>query len=1040
MRSYSPLSNDQTNQDYTLGKQWTGLGSDALASNPNNWTGTAVPISSDVVRFDGTNALKGCVWDISTATRIGRIELKAAFSSSVVMSVDAAFGGITIEAGEFLAGGHELRISKDFNQSGGRFRAGTGGFAVWESTALQTISMVKTSLGAGRYDNYFANFRVQSSSSVRANTDLIIDESFNITTGRFEAMSGTHTLTGGTQSGVGGSFVWDDSNGSFIYSTGTILFASEASGAYSIRQGGSNGFFNLSGSGSSVLTAVTNITVNGAFSLGGSGSSVSFNSGNGFVHTFNGAAAIGPASTSGSATFLLGSSTANFIGSVVVGTATLSVQAGLVNVKGSSLTLTAQGKLQVPSSSSGRFVFWNNTMFQSSAGTLLLQGTSLFTSSASAVTRYGVDMNGTVNIQNTATFDSMNVNGFRMGIGAIPTNLKSMDFRNGPTGGAALNFNPVTVANVTVDSPSFDVTISTNVRAILDTNVVASSDIDVIDSTGAHTGPSFEYDPIAIVNWGTIGTPGGLTGAALGVSSITWSWSIVNHPLSFTVFSSTGGAMSPSLAQNTTSWAETGLQTNTAYARFVRAFTDVASVDSSTVTKYSAATLPSGLSGSVMGISSITISWALNGNPAPTVFHLERSTNDVTYTEITSGTIASVVPYIDTNLTPEKLYYYRVKAENGDGVFVPGSLKISTSTLPVPPPSIQSITPNSAANLGKVAFSFTGGSIQSGALLRLRKSGSATQSPTTSAFVSENAMTGTFDMTGLAAGTWDVEIENPDGKISSTGGGLLTVTNAPSAGAVTIQAYGTSAGVTFATTDGAASFTLPAGALPDARLYVSVDPSGTPLRVTPSTIDHANGALSGFVLIPGTSIEVLAYTSQGLYGIGFSSPVTLRLNYPDVNHDGIVDSVSVRADTLRLGTLNEANGTWEMITGASIDKSTNRVSMPLSHFSVYALFGSLASPTLADAKVYPSPWLVGSEGKFDAEAVRIANLTESGQVRIYTLGMEFVREMSFSLADAGSISWDGKNKDGQNVKSGVYLIHLESSSGETKTLKVGIER
>ncbi|MCG3204747.1 MAG: hypothetical protein KCHDKBKB_01463 [Elusimicrobia bacterium] len=1038
-KSTGTIAGDVSNFNFTYGKQWSGAGLDALASNPSNWTAGIAPITNDLVRFDGTNSSKGCVWDLNTFME--RIELKVGYSSSVVVVTDMFLGHVTIEAGEFLMGAYEITIGKNFSHTGGRFRSSTGGTIFWTGTSLQTVAMTPTSLGSGLFDSYFHNFRVQSSSTVRATADLIVDGTFNISSGRFESMGGTHTFTGGTQSGVGGTFNWDISAGDFAPSLGQILFDSRANGTYQVRSGSANAILNLSGAGNVALVFLSSITVNGNLSLGGSGSALTSDWGSGFTHNVVGSALIGPASNSGSPTITLGASTINFFNGVVIGTATMSVQSGLINVRSSTLNVTGQGNLIVPTGQTGTFVFWNNTHLQLSGGTLLVQGPSIFTSSASGVTRFSTDMSGTVNIQTTTVLGSMNAHGFRLGVGAVPVNLKGLDFVSGPTGGAAINFDPVTQSNVTLDSPRFDVSFSTNVRAIINPSVLAAADIDVIDSTGSKTGPSYEYDPDGIVNWGTLGVPTNFSGTTLGVSSITWSWSKVNHPLGFVVKSSTGGALSPSLTLNTTYWTEIGLSTNTAYTRYVEAFTDVSQAASSQVTRYTEALPASTVSFPSVFISSLTLTWDLNGNPSGTHFIIERSTNDVSYTQLASGTVASLAPYLDTGLTAEKLYYYRVKTQNGNGDIVPASVKASTTTAAVPAAYIFMISPSTVSNLGQKTFTVTGAFIQMGAVIRFKRSGSPRVFPESFEVVEPSTITAIMKMSGVTAGMWDVEIENPDGKISAaSGAGILTVTNAVSATPVTIQTLTSASGISFTTTGGESTLTVASAALPDSRLYISADPENTPLEIDSGVISEANASLRGLTLIPSSVREVMAYTSQGAYTSGFTGPVSLGIRYPDLNSDGIIDSILLRVSGIRLLNLNEDTHRWEAVSGVVIDPSTKFVSASLSHFSVYALAASPTSATLAEAKVYPSPWKKGSAGRFDASSLSITNLTESGTVRIYSLSAELIKKITYDLVDVGVVSWNGTNEDGEPVKSGVYLINIESSAGENKTLKVGIER
>jgi flagellar hook assembly protein FlgD len=58
-------------------------------------------------------------------------------------------------------------------------------------------------------------------------------------------------------------------------------------------------------------------------------------------------------------------------------------------------------------------------------------------------------------------------------------------------------------------------------------------------------------------------------------------------------------------------------------------------------------------------------------------------------------------------------------------------------------------------------------------------------------------------------------------------------------------------------------------------------------------------------------------------------------------------------------------------------------------------------------------------------------------VRIYTLSGQLVKDLS--LAADGTGSWDGTNKSGANVASGVYFIFVKDGS-QNHTYKAIVER
>src|SRR4051812_27704430 len=118
-------------------------------------------------------------------------------------------------------------------------------------------------------------------------------------------------------------------------------------------------------------------------------------------------------------------------------------------------------------------------------------------------------------------------------------------------------------------------------------------------------------------------------------------------------------------------------------------------------------------------------------------------------------------------------------------------------------------------------------------------------------------------------------------------------------------------------------------------------------------------------------------------------------------------------------TLNDSTLQWQRVVDITNDRNTGIITASLGHFSIYALFGSPAAATLDEAKVYPSPWKVGTSGRFDASELTVTNLTEEGTVRIYTLGAQLVKKLTYDLSNAGTVTWDGKDSGGEKARSGV---------------------
>lgn len=176
------------------------------------------------------------------------------------------------------------------------------------------------------------------------------------------------------------------------------------------------------------------------------------------------------------------------------------------------------------------------------------------------------------------------------------------------------------------------------------------------------------------------GAPTAFAGAAQSTGSILWTWTDnSSNETGFKVLSTTGALaqVSPSLPADTTAWAQGGLLANTSYQNYVQAFNAVGTSSSAAAARFTSAFPSSGTAVANVQFSSLSVSWALNGNPAATVFYLERSTDNSSYAQVSSGAVAS---YADSGLFDNTTYFYRVRAANGDGVLTAYDGPVSTRT------------------------------------------------------------------------------------------------------------------------------------------------------------------------------------------------------------------------------------------------------------------------------------------------------------------------------------------------------------------------
>lgn len=215
----------------------------------------------------------------------------------------------------------------------------------------------------------------------------------------------------------------------------------------------------------------------------------------------------------------------------------------------------------------------------------------------------------------------------------------------------------------------------------------------------------------------------------------------------------------------------------------------------------------------------------------------------------------------------------------------------------------------------------------------------------------------------------------------------------------------TSHRVTYSLAASQVSVDIPTGACP-----VDTGVSMRPPAVVPSASEQID-------VLKGTAVEVLACPQP-------SRPVVLT--YENFNMTG------VDAKTLTVAVYNETSGQWVPLD-ASIDVGNGTVVATVNHLTIFALVQSAPSTSIGAAMVYPNPYRP-SRGDV---GMTFINLPAECRLRVYTLRGELVRDLAANAA--GRAFWDGKNKFGAAVASGVYFVFLQGA-GESKTIKVAVQR
>lgn len=229
-----------------------------------------------------------------------------------------------------------------------------------------------------------------------------------------------------------------------------------------------------------------------------------------------------------------------------------------------------------------------------------------------------------------------------------------------------------------------------------------------------------------------------------------------------------------------------------------------------------------------------------------------------------------------------------------------------------------------------------------------------------------------------------------------------------------------------------------------ATIYATADPLNHPLRVSvPELLLALANPPTGQTLITGMLFEIVPTVNGTQFTSPLGSTATVILSYRDSNDDGIIDDTNppIAAATLRMFTLDTTLAQWTQLP-TTLDKAGRTLRGLTPHFSVFAAFGaSTTGANASQARVYPNPWKIGSNGRFDAAALTFDTLPSQGFIRIFNLAGMKVAELHFTPGNAGSATWNGLNAAGRSAASGVYFAYIKSEADDSsRILKFAIER
>lgn len=415
---------------------------------------------------------------------------------------------------------------------------------------------------------------------------------------------------------------------------------------------------------------------------------------------------------------------------------------------------------------------------------------------------------------------------------------------------------------------------------------------------------------------------------------------------------------------------------------------------------------------SVLGVSSVTLNWDPDPNPAGT-FYIAQISSDAGFSQTVLSSVTQSHTATFSGLLSNTSYYLRIAANNHSGI----------TTAPIPLgtaltlPATAFILPPDKTFSGMMTDGFT-----------LNWSANGNSSLTvydvlvsTAEDFNDSASSAAASAQGLAYTFRDLEIDTvywarvqARGQAGATAATMVAGSTRTLLSNVENALISRDNSVTLQTSYGLISVLMPAGSLGGStRIEIRPESSFPP---------------------PASSISAMRPTGVGLEITAFPSvlilnSVTIVLPYRTADLPGGIDR-----SRLVLALYDPIKNVWVPLPSVS-DTSNNKVTAQTWHLSTFQLMETPLQVSLNDVKIYPNPFTPSSI----SGVMHFDNLPPYSTVRIYTFLGELVQD--FSADVNGMAYWDGNNSNGRKAASGVYIAMLRTQDKRSKKIvKVIIER
>lgn len=221
---------------------------------------------------------------------------------------------------------------------------------------------------------------------------------------------------------------------------------------------------------------------------------------------------------------------------------------------------------------------------------------------------------------------------------------------------------------------------------------------------------------------------------------------------------------------------------------------------------------------------------------------------------------------------------------------------------------------------------------------------------------------------------------------------------------------------------------------------------GTVIYLAPSgpvDVQIPPGAYSSTVTISITeppSFSCNNSPAENLVPIEAAGGVGINVDVPIEPQSSVVIVISYKNATLNAGNdpskfviarCDTNTNQWVPLPSTP-DDADKQVSAPSDHLSLFQIMQASPPTSVSQFKVGPNP-LRPALGERQMNFLTPPN----SRIRIYTLTGELVQDLT--AASDGTASWNGNNRSGCPVASGVYFVFIQGV-GQEKTFKVAVER